>query len=39
MSRPELARRQQHVLRALLAGEVPDGFDATVCRDDDPGPA
>ncbi len=28
MSRPELARRQQHVLRALLAGEVPDGFDA-----------
>lgn len=28
MTRPELARRQQHVLRALLAGEVPDGFDA-----------
>ncbi|VXA98303.1 hypothetical protein [Aeromicrobium sp. 9AM] len=27
MTRPELARRQQHVLRALLAGEVPDGFD------------
>ena len=28
MSRQDLARRQQHVLQALLEGEVPDGFDA-----------
>lgn len=28
MRRHDLARRQQHVLQALLEGEVPDGFDA-----------
>ncbi len=27
MSRQDLARRQQHVLQALLEGDVPDGFD------------
>ena len=27
MSRPELQRRQEAVLAALLRGEVPDGFD------------
>lgn len=27
MSRHDLARRQHHVLQALLQGEVPEGFD------------
>ena len=27
MSRQDLARRQQHVLQALLEGDLPDGFD------------